>query len=154
MPPKRPRVVKPRPRISQAALVAEEPQQPKLKLTFKRKETVASVAASRLPLTAPQTPDETLNDELDEELFETKEQSVENEQGLRRGSRKRTKSYASGLAFGSEMDSLIDSALRPAKKAKVEDDEDVHTASSPPRMASSAPRKSILKRRSSAKPLT
>jgi hypothetical protein len=154
MPPKRPRVVKPRPRISQAALVAEEPQQPKLKLTFKRKETVASVAASRLPLTAPQTPDETLNDELDEELFETKEQSVENEQGLRRGSRKRTKSYASGLAFGSEMDSLIDSALRPAKKAKVEDDKDVHTASSPPRMASSAPRKSILKRRSSAKPLT
>jgi hypothetical protein len=153
MPPKRPRVVKPRPRKSQAALVAEEPQQPKLKLTFKRGE---SVAASHLPPTAPQTPDETLNAELDDELFETKEQSVENEQGLRRGSRKRTKSYAPDVAFGSEMDSLIDSELmdRPTKKAKMEDDEDVYTPSPPPRMASSAPGKSILKRRSSAKPLT
>ena len=157
MPPKRPRVVKPKPRKLQPAL-GEEPQQPKLKLNLKsRNETAASVSASHLLPTAPQTPDETPDDEVDDELFETGEQSVENEQGLRRGLRKRTKSQAPDLAYGSEMESLIDSALidRPAKRAKVKDDDDEHIASSPPPMASSAPRKSILKvGSSSAKPLT
>ena len=132
---------------------AEEPPTPKLKLNFSlepSEETVASVSASHLPPTAPQTPVEA----LEEEILETKEQSVENEQGLRRGSRKRTKSHASDVVFGSELDSLIDSASmdKPAKRVKVKGDEDVHIASSPPRMAStppplasSPPRKSILK---------
>ena len=157
MPPKRPRVIKPKPRKLQPAL-AEEPQQSKLKLNLKsRNETAASVSASHLLPTAPQTPDGTPDDELNEETIEIEEQSVENEQGLRRGLRKRTKSQAPDLAFGSEVESLVDSALidRPAKRAKVNDDEDVHIASSPPPMASSAPRKSILKKgSSSAKPLT
>lgn len=157
MPPKRRKVLPPsRLRRTQTAPNAEEPHQQKFKLKVKfdpREETVAPVSANHLPPTAPQTPDEA----LDERTLETNEQSIEDEQDRRRVARKRTKSYASGTAFGSEMDLLIDSALmdRPAKKAKVEGDEDTHIVSSPPRRASSAPRKSTLKDRSdSAKTLT